>query len=153
MNTSVLTASQTLALNAIAELAATNGWRAETVIVEETLVYQLPLPNDPDVTGAFFAIDDDESNIRLYLTLPFSLPPSRVSEAAEFVIRNNFGLKYGSLEFDLDHGTLRVRTDTDFTEDAVAAAPVRLFDRAMTLARAVSPGWRNLCEEPSHEAV
>ena len=153
MNPPVLTSSQMLALQSMTDMAGQNGWQGETVVVEGTLVYQVPLPEDPDICGAFFTVDDDGFNIRLYLTLPFSVPSSRIAEASEFVIRNGFGLKYGSLEFDLDHGTLRVRMDTDISEDTVAMAAVRLLDRAMALARAVSPGWRRLCEEPSHQVV
>ena len=153
MNPPVLTSSQMLALQSMTDMAGQNGWQGETVVVEGTLVYQVPLPEDPDVCGAFFAVDADEFNIRLYLTLPFSVPSARIGEASEFVILNGYGRKYGSLEFDLDQGTLRVRMDTDASEDTVAAATVRLFDRAMALAREVSPGWRHLCGEPSHQVA
>ena len=143
----LLTPIQMHALNAITGLAERSGWQGETVVVEGTLVYQVPLPTDPDVCGAFFAVDADEFTMRLYLTLPFSVPSSRIAEASEFVIRNGYGRKYGALEFDLEHGTLRVRVDAEVSEDAVTEPTVRLFDRAMGLAREVSPGWRHLCGE------
>lgn len=149
MNAAVLTDGQTQALNAITEMAGQNGWQGEVVVVEGTLVYQVPLPEDPYICGAFFAIEPDEFNIRLYLTLPFSMPSSRTAEAYEFVTRSCYGRRYGALDFDSDHGTLRVRMDTDFSEATVTAAVARLVDRAMALARQVSPGWRHLCGDSS----
>lgn len=149
MTSPVLTASQTQALNSLEEMAGKRGWQGETAVVEGTLVYQVQLPEDPDVCGAFFAIDADECNVRLHLILPFSMPASRIAEACEFVVRSSYSRKYGALEFDSDHGTLRVRMDADFSEATVAAAVARLFDRAAALARAVSPAWRRLCGESS----
>jgi len=90
-------------------------------------------------------------NIRLYLLLPFSIPSSRIAEASEFVIRGGYGRNYGALEFDLDQRKLRIRMDTEFSEDTAAASIARLLERSMTLAREVSPGWRSLCEKPSHQ--
>lgn len=146
MKSFALTHNQMDALAALRELAAHLGWKGESVVVEGTLVYQIPLPNDPDVSGAFFAVEADELNIRLYLTLPLNVPSSRIAEASEFVIRSGYGRRFGALEFDLDHGSLRVRMDTDATGDTVAEAVARVLDRAMALAREVSPGWRALSQ-------
>ena len=142
-----LTPVQMEALNAIKDLAGQLGWKGEPQLVEGVLVYQAPLPTDPDITGAFFAVDPDELNVRLYLTLPFAVPESRRNEAHEFVVRSGYARRFGALEFDGAHGTLRVRIDTDANEDAFADAVLRLFDRAISLAREVSPGWRALCKE------
>jgi hypothetical protein len=138
---------QTDVLAVLRALGARLGWKGEVVVVEGALVYQIPLPNDPNVSGAFFVIEANERNIRLYLTLPWNAPKSQIVEASEFVIRCGYGLRFGALDLDLDHGSLRVRMDTDPTEDALEESVTRLFDRAMALGREVSPGWRAIvCE-------
>src|SRR5438552_6813487 len=142
MTASALGSRQTDALAALQSLAARLDWNGEAVVVEEALVYQVPLPTDPDVSGAFFVVEADEPNIRLYLTLPLNAPPSQLREASEFVIRCGYSRKFGALEFDLDAGALRVRMDVDVTEAALDESIARLLERAMALAREVSPGWR-----------
>lgn len=146
MKSFALTNDQADVLAALRELAADLGWKGESAVVEGTLVYQFPLPNDPDVSGAFFTIEPGALNIRLYLTLPLNVPRHRSAEASEFVIRSGYGRRFGALEFNPDHGSLRVRVDTDATEDTIAEAAARVFERAMALARDVSPGWRALCQ-------
>jgi hypothetical protein len=131
-------------LAALRVVGAQQGWRGESLTVEDALVYQTPLPEDPDVSGALFVVEPDEPSIRLYLTLPGTVPPERRSEAAELAARAGYGRRFGALELDLEHGTLRVRADGDATEDTVAETIARVFDRAMTLARDVSPAWRQL---------
>lgn len=134
-------------LSALQAMDAQHGWKGETVVVDGTLVYQIPLPNDPNISGALFMVDSNEPNIRLYLTLPWKAPVSQIVEASEFVIRCGYGRRFGALEFDLDHGLLRVRMDTDVTDDTIEESITRLLDRAMAFGREVSPGWRAVvCE-------
>lgn len=144
MNVFALEPFQDAVLAALQALSDRMDWQGEAVGVEEALVFQVPLPNDPDVSGAFFVAEANEFNIRLYLTLPWSVPPDCSAAASEFVIRQGYGRKFGALEFDLDHGQLRVRTDVDTTVETLDAAIARLLDRAMALARDVSPAWRAL---------
>src|SRR4051812_10289843 len=89
---------QAAALVALQALAARLDWNGEAVVVEGALVYQVPLPTDPDVSGAFFVVEADEPNIRLYLTLPLNIPPSQITEASAFVIRCGYGRRFGALE-------------------------------------------------------
>jgi hypothetical protein len=145
MKAFVLTNDQAEILAVLRVLAAELGWKAESAVVEGTLVYQCPLPRDPDVSGALFMIEPGELNIRLYLTLPLNVPRHRLAQASEFVIRRGYARRFGALEFSPDHGSLRVRMDTDVTADTLAEAATRLVDRAMALAREVAPGWRDLC--------
>jgi hypothetical protein len=145
VKTLVLSEKQMNVLAALKELAAELGWQGEAVEVEGTLVYQAPLPNDPDVSGAFFAVEPDELNIRLYLTLPRNAPPSRAAAAAEFAVRSGYARRFGAIELDLDSGSLRVRVDTDAADGAIAEAVARLVERAMALAREISPAWQALC--------
>jgi hypothetical protein len=142
-----LTQSQSDILESLRALAAQLGWKGEAAVVEGTLVYQCPLPQDPDVSGALFAVDPEELNIRLYVMLPLKVPRERLGEATEFVLRSGYGRRFGALEFDWEHQALRVRMDTDATDDTLADAAARLVDRAMALAREVSPGWRALCRK------
>ncbi len=151
MKTLALSDKQMAALAALRELAAELGWQGEPVVVEGTLVYQIPLPDDPDVSGAFFAVEADELNIRLYLTLPRNAPLSRMAAASEFVVRSGYSRRFGALELDPDHGSLRVRADTDATQDTLAAAVDRLVERAMALAREISPAWQALCRDAKAE--
>jgi hypothetical protein len=146
MKSFALTDDQIRALAALKDLAAHQGWKGEMQVVEGILIYQIPLPNDPDVSGAFFAVEPDEPNIRLYLTLPLNVPLSRIAEASEFAARSGYGRRFGALELSLDHGSLRVRMDTDVTDGAMAEAAARLVDRAMSLAHEVSPAWRAVCQ-------
>ena len=89
----------------------------------------------------------DEPNIRLYLTLPWNVQSNQIARASEFVIRYGFGLRFGALEFDLDHGSLRVRMDADVVDDTYKESIIRLLDRAVALGREVSPKWRSIvCE-------
>jgi len=143
-------------LEALRALGDHLGWRAETVVVDGALVHQAPLPDDPDVSGAMFVVEADEPSIRLYLTLPWNAPPTQRTEATEFVARCGYGRRFGALELDLDRGTLRVRADTDATEDTLEESIARVLDRAMALGREVSPGWRAIacdgakCAEALH---
>lgn len=147
MKTLALSDRQMSVLAALRDLAAELGWHGEAVVVEGTLVFQIPLPKDPDVSGAFFAVEADDLNIRLFLTLPRRAPASRIAAASEFAIRRGYARRFGALELDLDSGSLRVRVDTDATEDAVADSVDRLVERAMALAREISPAWQALCRE------
>ena len=142
MNSLALNYHQANVLGALRALGAHLGWRGEVVILEGDLVYQIPLPNDPDFSGAFFVVEAHELNVRLYLTLPLNAPASLTAEASEFVIRCGYSRRFGALELDLDHGSLRVRMDTDATIDTIDESIKRLLDRAMALGREVSPGWR-----------
>ena len=134
-------------LAALRALGAHLGWEGDAVVVDGDLVYQVPLPNDPDVSGAFFVVGPDEPNIRLYLTLPLNAPLSQIAKASEFVIRCGYGRRFGALDLDLDRGSLRVRMDTDATEETIESSVTRLLDRAMALGREVSPGWRAVVRE------
>jgi hypothetical protein len=147
MKTLALSDTQLQVLSALRDLAAKLGWRGEPVDAEGTLVYQVPLPNHPDVSGAFFAVEPDDLNIQLYLTLPRSAPPSRIAAAAEFAIRSGYARRFGALELNLETGQLRVRVDTDATADTIAEAVDRLVERAMALARELSPAWQALCRD------
>lgn len=149
MNPLAINNRQADALAALEALAARLGWNGEAVSVEGALVYQTPLPTDPNVSGAFFVVDPGDANIRLYLTLPFKAPPERSAEASEFVIRAGNSRRFGALEFDPDEGTLRIRMDIDVADAALGDSIARLLDRAMALARAVSPGWRALAGRDS----
>lgn len=142
MNTIALEHHQADVLSALQAMGAQLGWRGEAVVVDGALVYQFPLPNDPNVSGALFVVDANEPNIRLYLTLPWNAPASQIAEASEFVIRCGYGRRFGALEFDLTHGSLRVRIDTNFTDVTIEESITQLLDRAMALAREVSLGWR-----------
>jgi hypothetical protein len=145
VKTLTLSDTQMKVLAALRRRAAKRGWHGEPVVVEGTLVYQIPLPNDPHVSGAFFAVEADELNIRLHLTLPREAPPARLAAASEFVIRRGYARRFGALELDLNSGLLRVRADTDATEDTIAEAVDRLLERSMALAREISPGWQAVC--------
>lgn len=147
MSSPGLNAHQVAALAVLRSLGARLGWAGEAVTVEDSLVFQVPLPNDRDVSGAFFVVEPDELNIRLHLTLPLSASRAQIAQASEFVIRQGYGRRFGALELDLDHGTLRVRMDADATTATLDECVVRLLDRAMALAREVSPAWRAMVEQ------
>ena len=103
MKSFALTQSQSDILESLRGLAAQLGWKGEAAVVEGTLVYQCPLPQDPDVSGALFAVDPEELNIRLYVMLPLKVPRERLGEATEFVLRSGYGRRFGALEFDWEH--------------------------------------------------
>jgi hypothetical protein len=147
MNSPPLPRHQADALTVLQALAAHFGWQGESLVVDGALVFQAPLPRDPDVSGAFFVVDAHEPNIRLYLTLPLKAPPAQIAAASEYVIRCGYARPFGALELDLDQGMLRVRMDVDAAGDALEPSVARLLDRATALAREVSPGWRAVVQE------
>jgi hypothetical protein len=111
-------------------------------MVDGDLVFQVPLPEDPDVCGAFFVVEAEEQILRLYLTLPLNAAATQIAEASEFVVRRGYGRRFGSLELNVENGALRVRAESDVTDATLDESVARLLDRAMALAREVSPGWR-----------
>jgi len=145
MKTLPLSPFQIEVLSAIQVAAQQRGWHGETALVEGTLVYQVPLPKDPDVAGAFFAVEADPPNILFYFLLPMAVARSAMAEAFEFVARHGAGMRFGALEFDADKGTLRVRIDSDVGGD-VEETVERVIDRARRAAHAVSADWRRLCQ-------
>ena len=147
MKTLSLTPFQAVALSAIKSEAERRGWKGELTVVEETLVYQVPLPRDPDLAGAFFAVDTTDGNILLYFLLPLAMPKSAIAAACEFVAGHSIGMRFGALEIDLNHGTLRVRLDCDVATGETGKAIERLIDRGRRVARNISPAWRQLCRD------
>lgn len=149
-----LTPFQAEALAAIKPAAERRGWKGEAAVVDDMLIYQVPLPRDPDVSGAVFAVDPDEANIMLYLLLPSAVPKPALQEACELVTRFGGGMRFGALELDLDHGTLRIRMDCDATEDDIGNTVERLIERAGRAAHSLSEKWRSFCHDAqSAEAV
>lgn len=149
-----LTPFQAAALAAIKPAAERRGWKGEAAVVDDMLVYQMPLPRDPDVSGAVFAVDPDEANILLYLLLPSAVPKRALHEACEFVVRHGSGMRFGALDLDLDYGTLRVRMDCDTAEDDIETTVEKLIERAASAAHSLSEKWRCLCRHAqSAEAV
>ena len=142
MNLTGLKPHQATAYAALQKLCEQLGWRGELVKVDGDLIYQVPLPEDPDVCGAFFVFEAEEPSIRLYLTLPLNAAPAQVADASDFVVRYGYGRKFGALEFNVKHGSLRVRVETDVTDATLDESIARLLDRAIALARDVSSGWR-----------
>lgn len=142
MDSTALKRHQAAACATLQQLCAQLGWQGELVMVDGDLVYQIPLPEDPDVCGAFFVVEAEEQSIRLYLTLPLNATPTQIAEASEFVIRCGYGRRFGALEFNVERGSLRVRVETDVTDATLDESVARLLDRAMALGREVSPGWR-----------
>ena len=143
MDSTTIERRQGAARATMQKLCTQLGWRGESVMVDGDLVYQIPLPEDPDVCGAFFIVEAEEpSIIRLYLTLPMNAAPAQIAEASEFVVRCGYGRKFGTLELNMERGSLRVRVETDVMDGALDECVARLLDRAMALGRAVSPGWR-----------
>lgn len=151
MNIPILEPHQAKALALLQTFSAQHGWQGESIILDEELIYQIPLPNDPHFSGAFFIISPYELNIRLYLTLPWYAPLSQMAQASEFVIRSIYGQKFGALELDLDHGSLRLRMDIDATENTLEESIERLLRRAMSLGREISPRWQKLCTAFSNQ--
>jgi len=149
MDSTALERHQAAACTALQKLCAQLGWRGESVMVDGDLVYQIPLPEDPDICGAFFVVEAEEPSVRLYLTLPLNAVAAQMAEASEFVVRHGYGRRFGALELNLERGTLRVRVETDVTNDALDECVARLLDRAMTLGREVSPGWRAMVSRKS----
>lgn len=147
MKTFPLTPFQASARAAIRLAAIQRGWKGEFAAVEGMLVYQVPLPMDPDVAGVFFAVDAVERNVLLYYLLPLSMPKAAMGEACEFTARQSSGMRFGALELDLENGTLRVRVDCDLADDAFGPALERLIERGRRMAQGVSTAWRALCRD------
>ena len=145
MKTLPLSPFQVDALSAIQMAAQERGWHGETALVEGMLIYQVPLPKDPDVAGAFFAVEANPPNILFYFLLPMAVARSAMAEAFEFVARHGAGMRFGALELDTANGTLRVRIDSDVGGD-IEETVARLIDRARRAAQAVSADWRRLCQ-------
>lgn len=141
-------AYQRAALAAFRAEAAALGGEGEAVMVEGTLIYQMPLPNDPDVTGVLYMVDAERENLLLFVTLPRQVDRDRLEEAALFVARQGCSRRFGALEFDPDHGTLRIRADIDSPPPLLGVQAAELTRRALALARAVSPAWQALCRGP-----
>lgn len=142
MDSTALERRQAAARASLEKFCAQRGWRGESVLIDGDLVYQIPLPTDPDVCGAFFVVEAEEPSVRLYLILPLNAAPAQMAEATEFVARRGYGRRFGALELNLESGALRVRVETDAKDDTLDECVARLLDRAMTLGREVSPGWR-----------
>ncbi len=137
-------------LRALRALGGHLGWRGEDLVVDGDVVYQTPLPGDPDISGAVFVVEAEEPVIRLYLTFPWSAPPGQRTEALEFAVGCSLGRRFGAVELDPDRGSLRVRVESDASEETVELSVTRVLDRATALAREVSRGWRALaCEGAS----
>jgi hypothetical protein len=145
-NLADLEAHQADALTALEALGAQLGWKGQASVLEGNLVYQVPLPTHPDVSGAVFMVEREEPLIRVYLTLPRRISETQRQQAAEFVARAGFGRRFGALELDLDQGRMRVRVETDTTEDTLEESIARVLDRALALGREVSSGWRAIAQ-------
>jgi hypothetical protein len=92
-------------------------------------------------------VEAEQPIIRLYLTLPWNAPPAQRADAAELVVRCGYARRFGALELDLDTGSLRVRVESDATEDTLEGTVTRVLDRARALAHEVSPAWRALVRD------
>ena len=136
---------QARALEAFSALAERLGAEGEAITIDRALVYQFPLRHDPDVNGAFFVVEPEAGNVLLYLTLPRRVDDSDVNKATEFVARIGYGRRFGALELDLDQGALRVRVDIDASMEELQEKTAHLLERALALAREVSPGWQAIC--------
>jgi hypothetical protein len=60
-----------------------------------------------------------------YSVSPVAVPEPRRSAVAEYAARVNFGLVVGSLELDLEDGTVRMKTSIDVEGDRLSPALVR----------------------------
>lgn len=145
MNLSILKKHQLDVLASLQSINKKMNWNGEMVIIESSLVYQIPLPTNPYISGAFFIVESNDLNIRLYLTLPYNALPSQIPEISKFVIQHGYGLKYGALEFDLEHGFLRIRMDKDIIEKNILDETIMsLFNQALKLGYEISPKWKNM---------
>jgi hypothetical protein len=136
---------QLAAVEAFRRLSTERQAHAEISLIDQVLIYQAPLPDDDTVSGMFFVVEPDRSNVLLYLTLPHRIGIDARAEAAEFVARMGFGLRFGALELERDEGMLRVRGDIDATLEELPQKVSCLFERTMALARRISPDWQMLC--------
>lgn len=133
-------------LEMLRRFSAEHGLCGEIVEINGALIYQAPWVSDCDITGVFLVIDPGYSHALTYLTLPCRIGANNRRSAVDFVVRNGFGLRFGALEFDEAEGTLRVRTEAEIApEEELTQKIPRLFERAMELARKVSPGWQAIC--------
>jgi len=151
-----LNSYQTAAIDALQALAPGLGFQGEIAEVEGTVVFQAPLPGDADINGVFFVIDAEHADVLLYLTLPHRCGEAGLDEASRFVARRGCGLRFGAIELDARQGTLRIRDNMSAAPAEMPAQIHRLFGRAVSLAREVSPGWQSICrrnrQKPSVEA-
>ncbi|SHM16369.1 hypothetical protein [Rhodanobacter sp. OK091] len=145
MNENAAEHDLSLLLDVLRPLSAQYGLHGEVVDIDGALIYQAPWLGDGDVTGVFIVTDPAYSQVQAYLTLPCRVGANGGRKAMDFVVRSGFGLRFGALEFDEDEGSLRVRTDAETTPEELAQSIPRLFERALELARKVSPPWQAIC--------
>ena len=146
-----LNSYQSAAVEAFNALASQLGFQGEIVVIEDTVVFQAPLPRDADINGVFFLVDAGHADVLLYLTLPRRCGEAGVAEAAMFVARSGCGLRFGALEFDAGQGTLRVRDSMSMLPAAMPLQIPCLYERAVALARKVSPRWQSICQRNRRE--
>lgn len=153
MNREDLSEYQSAAIDAFSAIAPKLGLQGEIVMVGDTVVLQAPLPGDADISGAFFVVSHEYHDVLLYLTLPRRCGAAGLEEAAMFAARSGCGLRFGAVEFDAQEGTLRIRDNTGASPAEMTTQVTHLFERAVSLAREVSPRWQSICRRNRPQQV
>lgn len=76
--------------------------------------------------------DGEEEQLAVYVNWPLQVPEDKLAQAAEFVLRANFGVLVGSIELDFDDGEVRSKTGLDVFKLDDAACET-LFQNSMNL--------------------
>jgi hypothetical protein len=66
---------------------------------------------------------EEQQQVIVYSIFPAKVPPDRIQEVGEFILRANYGMMIGNFEIDLADGEVRYKTSVDL-EGVDAQEPI-----------------------------
>lgn len=104
------------AFETVGQFLQQKNWHAE-LLEDYPYTYHALFPGKNAEFSVYARIRPELELLLCYAASPFEVPEERLSAAAEFVARANYGLRIGNFELDFSDGEIRYKSTLDFADE------------------------------------